>query len=119
MGMPDKDVVSFTMMIDGYAKLGDIASARCLFDESPEKDIVCWSAMITGYAQNGQPKEAIKLFSEMISQNVKPDEYAMKGFCLCAADFSILALCAVDFSILAVDFLIFASVSTLGIVSIS
>lgn len=75
--MPDKGMVSFTTMIDGYAKAGDMASARCLFDESPEKDIVCWSAMITGYAQNGQPKEAIKIFSEMISQNVKPDEYAM------------------------------------------
>ncbi|MFS7957565.1 putative tetratricopeptide-like helical domain superfamily [Helianthus anomalus] len=75
--MPEKDTVSFGTMIDGYAKSGNMVSARALFDQSPEKDIVSWSAMISGYAQNGQPKEAVKMFNDMLSRNVKPDEYVM------------------------------------------
>lgn len=75
--MPVKSMVSFDTMIDGYAKSGDMASARFLFDQSPEKDIVSWSALISGYAQNGQPKEAVKVFNDMLSRNIKPDEYVM------------------------------------------
>ncbi|CAK9139031.1 unnamed protein product [Ilex paraguariensis] len=73
--MPERNVVSFTTMIDGYAKTGDMASARLLFDESPEKDIFSWSALISGYAQNGRPNEALNIFFEMLSMNIKPDEF--------------------------------------------
>ncbi|PQQ14360.1 acylamino-acid-releasing enzyme [Prunus yedoensis var. nudiflora] len=75
--MPEKNVVSFTTMIDGYAKYGDMASARFLFDQAPNKDIVAWSALISGYAQNGQPNEAVKIFLQMSTRNVKPDEFIM------------------------------------------
>ncbi|XP_055817307.1 putative pentatricopeptide repeat-containing protein At5g37570 [Solanum dulcamara] len=83
--MPDKDVVSFTTMIDGYAKAGDMASARFLFDRSSDKDIISWSALMSGYAQNGQPNEAIKTFHEMLSMNVRPDEFIMVSLmCACS-----------------------------------
>ncbi|KAJ6745987.1 PENTATRICOPEPTIDE REPEAT-CONTAINING PROTEIN [Salix koriyanagi] len=73
--MVERNVVSFTVMIDGYAKAGDMASARALFDEAPEKDVVAWSALISGYSRNEQPNEAVKIFYEMVSMNVKPDEF--------------------------------------------
>ncbi|MCD7460368.1 hypothetical protein HAX54_043399 [Datura stramonium] len=83
--MPDKDVVSFTTMIDGYAKAGDMASARFLFDQSFDRDIISWSALISGYAQNGQPNEAVKIFHEMLSMNVRPDEFIMVSLmCACS-----------------------------------
>lgn len=75
--MVERNVVSFTVMIDGYAKAGDMASARALFDEAPEKDVVAWSALISGYSRNEQPNEAVKIFFEMVSMNVKPDEFIM------------------------------------------
>ncbi|KAH7843237.1 hypothetical protein Vadar_014269 [Vaccinium darrowii] len=75
--MPDKNVVSFTAMIDGYAKAGDMASARDLFEKCPDRDVVSWSALLSGYAQNGQPTNAVKLFLEMLSWNVKPDEFIL------------------------------------------
>ncbi|KAJ6994401.1 pentatricopeptide repeat-containing protein [Populus alba x Populus x berolinensis] len=75
--MPERNVVSWTVMIDGYAKVGDMASARALFDEAPEKDVVAWSALISGYSRNEQPNEAVKIFFEMVSMNVKPDEFIM------------------------------------------
>ncbi|KAG4911125.1 hypothetical protein JHK87_057241 [Glycine soja] len=37
--MPGKNVVSFTTMIDGYAKAGDMTTVRFLFDPSLEKDV--------------------------------------------------------------------------------
>ncbi|XLT40775.1 hypothetical protein HN873_072067, partial [Arachis hypogaea] len=37
--MPEKSVASFTIMIDGYAKAGDMATSRFLFDQAPKKDI--------------------------------------------------------------------------------
>ncbi|CAH9079334.1 unnamed protein product [Cuscuta epithymum] len=76
-GMPERNVVSFTTMIDGYAKAGDMVSARVLFEQSTGRDIISWSAMISGYAQNGQPNEAVKLFFEMMSVNLRPDEFVM------------------------------------------
>ncbi|XP_019259915.1 PREDICTED: putative pentatricopeptide repeat-containing protein At5g37570 isoform X2 [Nicotiana attenuata] len=83
--MPGKDVVSFTTIIDGYAKAGDMASARFLFDQSFDRDIISWSALISGYAQNGQPNEALKIFHEMLSMNVRPDEFIMVSLmCACS-----------------------------------
>lgn len=83
--MPGKDVVSFTTMIDGYAKAGDMASARFLFDQPFDRDIISWSALISGYAQNGQPNEALKIFHEMLSMNVRPDEFIMVSLmCACS-----------------------------------
>lgn len=41
--MPERNVVSFTTMIDGYAKAGDMASAGFLFDQSLERDVCKFS----------------------------------------------------------------------------
>ena len=35
--MPDRNVISWTSMIDGYCNTGDVASARFLFDSMPDK----------------------------------------------------------------------------------
>ncbi|KAF2307681.1 hypothetical protein GH714_030790 [Hevea brasiliensis] len=104
--MTERNVVSWTAIVVGYANVGDMdnatrmfvqmpernltswnamigglvgdmASARALFEKSPERDIIAWGALISGYAQNGQPNEAVKIFLEMESMNVKPDEYIM------------------------------------------
>ncbi|XLR60558.1 hypothetical protein HN51_003829 [Arachis hypogaea] len=37
--MPEKSVASFAIMIDSYAKVGDMATSKFLFDQTPEKDI--------------------------------------------------------------------------------
>ncbi|CAN1306836.1 Pentatricopeptide repeat-containing protein At5g06540 [Linum perenne] len=54
------DVVSWTSMIAGYNKVGDVGSARQLFDKMPEKNLVTWSTMISGY--------------KMISTGISPRE---------------------------------------------
>ncbi|XP_039156013.1 putative pentatricopeptide repeat-containing protein At5g37570 [Eucalyptus grandis] len=74
-----KECGFFHCVIDGYAKAGDMASARALFEQAPVKDMFVWSSMISGYAQNGLPNEAVKVFVEMVSKNIKPDEFTLVG----------------------------------------
>ncbi|KMZ75881.1 Pentatricopeptide repeat-containing protein [Zostera marina] len=64
--MVDRDVVSWTIMVVGYCRVGEMAMAKELFQKVPVKDSVAWTAMITGFAQNGRPKDALRLFERMI-----------------------------------------------------
>ncbi|KAF9690240.1 hypothetical protein SADUNF_Sadunf01G0175000 [Salix dunnii] len=61
-----RDVFSWTSMVNGYAKNGELEVARALFNEIPERNVVSWNAMIAGYSQNNQPKEALELFQRML-----------------------------------------------------
>uniref|UniRef100_A0A9I9DMV1 DYW domain-containing protein n=1 Tax=Cucumis melo TaxID=3656 RepID=A0A9I9DMV1_CUCME len=69
----DGNVVLWNIMIDGQVRLGDIKSAKNLFDEMPQRSVVSWNVMISGYAQNGHFIEAINLFQEMQSSNIDPN----------------------------------------------
>ncbi|KAG5584034.1 hypothetical protein H5410_044468 [Solanum commersonii] len=74
-----RNVFVNTGLVDMYAKCGEMAKAREVFDEMVEKDVVSWSAMIQGYAVNGLPKEALEVFYRMQRESVKPDCYSMVG----------------------------------------
>ncbi|MCD7449710.1 hypothetical protein HAX54_001139 [Datura stramonium] len=78
MGM-GRNVFVNTALVDMYAKCGNMAKAREVFDEMVEKDVVSWSAMIQGYAANGLPKDALELFYRMQRENIRPDCYSMVG----------------------------------------
>ncbi|KAG6576861.1 Pentatricopeptide repeat-containing protein, partial [Cucurbita argyrosperma subsp. sororia] len=60
-----QDVVIGNAIIDMYAKLGYIDSARKVFEELPVKDVVSWNTLITGYSQNGLANEAIDVYHLM------------------------------------------------------
>ncbi|OVA13127.1 Pentatricopeptide repeat [Macleaya cordata] len=65
--MSERNVVSWTAMISGYARLGEIGNAVLLFEEMPERDVPSWNAVIAGCTQNGLFTEAISFFKRMIS----------------------------------------------------
>ncbi|KAL6515699.1 hypothetical protein OROMI_034060 [Orobanche minor] len=48
----ERDTAAFNVMIDGYVKLGEMGSAKMLFDVTPEKNVVSWTTMIDGYCSN-------------------------------------------------------------------
>ncbi|XP_030967844.1 pentatricopeptide repeat-containing protein At2g29760, chloroplastic-like [Quercus lobata] len=76
--MQDKDVFSWTTMLDGYAKLGEYDEAQHVFDAMPRKDIAAWNALISAFEQNGKPKEALAVFRELqLSKDAKPDEVTL------------------------------------------
>ncbi|CAI0390884.1 unnamed protein product [Linum tenue] len=72
--MPSPCVVSWTSMVSGYAKAGEVGKARLCFDQAPIKDGGLWGAMISGYVQNSCYKECLYLFKLMQLADVQPDE---------------------------------------------
>ncbi|XP_022716296.1 pentatricopeptide repeat-containing protein At1g14470 [Durio zibethinus] len=62
----ERNVVTWTAMVTGYAKIKDLFTARSYFDRMPHRTVVSWNAMLSGYAQNGLAKEALQLFHHMI-----------------------------------------------------
>lgn len=78
-------VVSWTVLISGYATKGGVYSARLVFDEAPVKDRGIWGAMISGYVQNNCFKEGLKLFRLMQMSGIEPDEANFVSvLCACA-----------------------------------
>ncbi|MCD7459275.1 hypothetical protein HAX54_040534 [Datura stramonium] len=61
----ENDVFIGAGLIDMYSKMGDLDSARRVFDQMPEKDVVVWNAMISGVAQSAEPVKAVDLFKKM------------------------------------------------------
>lgn len=64
--MSEKNVVSWTAMISGYTRVGQVGNAISLFDQMPERDVPSWNAVIAGCTQNGLFSEAISLFRKMM-----------------------------------------------------
>ncbi|KAK8447442.1 hypothetical protein SEVIR_8G076201v4 [Setaria viridis] len=63
------------VLVDMYAKCGEIAIAREVFDCLHVRGVVPWSAMINAYANHGESAEALKLFSLMKSDGVRPNSF--------------------------------------------
>ncbi|MED6132204.1 hypothetical protein PIB30_017057 [Stylosanthes scabra] len=82
--MPRRNVVSYTAMIDGYAKMGGdggIARARALFEVMPQRNEVSWTVMISGLVENGLSEEAWELFERMPERNLVATTAMITGFC--------------------------------------
>ncbi|XP_068640862.1 pentatricopeptide repeat-containing protein At5g66520-like [Aristolochia californica] len=86
-----KDVISWTAMVNGYAKLGRAAEARELFDQMPERNVVSWSTMLNCYTQLSMFKEALEIFSEMLLQGVQPNQAGIVGALSACASLGILS----------------------------
>lgn len=74
-----RDASLWNAMVAGYAKAGDVDSARNVFELMPlrQRNVISWTAVIAGYAQMKRPKEAIGIFRRMQLENVEPDEIAL------------------------------------------
>ncbi|KAL2559925.1 Pentatricopeptide repeat-containing protein [Forsythia ovata] len=66
--MSDRNVVSWTAMISGYTRVGEVGNAVLLFEEMPDgiRDTPFWNSIIAGCMQNGLFSEAIEFFRRMI-----------------------------------------------------
>jgi pentatricopeptide repeat protein len=71
------NVVSFTALLEGYVKTGNMKQARGIFDVMNNRDVVAWTATIVGYEQNGQNDEAMDLFRSMIKVGPEPNSYTL------------------------------------------
>ncbi|KAJ4706818.1 Pentatricopeptide repeat protein [Melia azedarach] len=75
----NRDVITWTSLINGYVKSGEVLIARHLFDQMPVKNVVSWSAMITGYVQIELFEGALELFNNMQSSGFRPNHAGIVG----------------------------------------
>lgn len=61
-GMTERDLVSWSSMIVGLVRSGQIDHARLLFDQMPERDVLCCTTMIDAYVKTSHFKEALEIF---------------------------------------------------------
>lgn len=68
-GFRDDPFVS-TALIEFYSSVvGDMVSARSVFEECPKRDVVLWTAMADGYGKVGDVGRAREVFDEMPDRN--------------------------------------------------
>ncbi|XP_007038050.2 PREDICTED: pentatricopeptide repeat-containing protein At5g66520 [Theobroma cacao] len=66
-----------TSLITFYCSVGDVESARLLFDRMPEKNVVTWTGIIKGYVKQKRYKEGIQLFYQMRNSGVEINELTL------------------------------------------
>ncbi|CAB4291229.1 unnamed protein product [Prunus armeniaca] len=60
-------------LIAAYARIGDIVSARKVFDKLSQRGIHAWNAMIIAYSRQYCPSEVVSLYHQMLLDRVRPD----------------------------------------------
>ncbi|WRX19342.1 Pentatricopeptide repeat - like 10 [Theobroma cacao] len=59
-----------TALVDLYTKLGDMDTAKKVFDEMPEKNVVSWNSILSGYLKAGNLGEAHRVFDDIPKKDV-------------------------------------------------
>ncbi|KAF5725702.1 pentatricopeptide repeat-containing protein [Tripterygium wilfordii] len=75
--MPQRNSVTWNVMITGLTKWGEVETARSLFDKMPDRNVVSWTGIIDGYTRMNRHGEAVALFREMVVSDIKPTEITM------------------------------------------
>ncbi|KAL5725504.1 hypothetical protein ACHQM5_008642 [Ranunculus cassubicifolius] len=70
------DVIACNLLVDMYAKCGNIESSIKVFDEMTERNLISWTALISGLGHHGYSSMALGRFKEMESLGIKPDMVA-------------------------------------------
>ncbi|CAN6171063.1 unnamed protein product [Urochloa humidicola] len=98
-GMPVKDVISWTALLNGYMEFGLVDMALDVFDQMPQRNFVTYNAVLTGFCQN---KEGVRvtfakkaglrglgLFRQMVKDGLDISDVTVTGAlnaCAIAAD---------------------------------
>ncbi|CAN1306839.1 Arginine-specific demethylase JMJ22 [Linum perenne] len=93
----ENDLFVQNSLVNMYAHLGEIISARRVFDGSLKLDVVSWTSMIagtmiSGYVKNSFFNEAIELFRVLQSRRVRANETVMASVVASCAHLGALEL---------------------------
>lgn len=74
------------VLIDFYARFGNMNDAAKLFDDMSARDLISWNTMILGYTRSKNCGKAISLFTEMMSNNIECDRVSLISMILASAN---------------------------------
>lgn len=80
---PSQPIFPYNSIISRYAALGEVSTARKLFDGMPERNVVSYNTMIKAYCRDEDLGEAWKLISEMRHSGFMPTEFTFGGLFSC------------------------------------
>ncbi|KAJ8762310.1 hypothetical protein K2173_007467 [Erythroxylum novogranatense] len=68
-------------LVNLYAKCGNLAKAKLVFDNISHRVVVTWNCLINGYSQQGSSGSlyAMKLFQDMRAENTMPNAHTFAG----------------------------------------
>ncbi|XP_028759941.1 pentatricopeptide repeat-containing protein At5g19020, mitochondrial [Neltuma alba] len=72
--MPERNLVSWNVMLKGYSKAGLVDAAKELFEKFPSKDVISWGTMIDGYVRKESLCEAFMTYCAMLRTGLQPNE---------------------------------------------
>ena len=59
--MPERNIVPWTTLVNGYICNKRINEARSVFNKMSERNVFSWTVMISGYVQNQKFMDALEL----------------------------------------------------------
>lgn len=75
--MPERNVMSYNILIGGYIQNGDLGAAVEVFNEMGQRNSATWNAVITGMINSEYNEEGLDLFLKMHSDGFSPDAYTV------------------------------------------
>ncbi|MED6182271.1 hypothetical protein PIB30_027112 [Stylosanthes scabra] len=69
-----------TALLDLYSKIGDVGTARKLFDEMSDRNVVSWNSMLSGYLKAGNLGKAQEFFEEIPKKDVVSWNSMISGY---------------------------------------
>nr|POE89675.1 pentatricopeptide repeat-containing protein, mitochondrial [Quercus suber] len=92
--MPERNIVTWNVLITGLTKWGQLQIARSLFDQMPTRTVVSWTGIIDGYTRMNRPNEALALFQRMVVIDVlEPTEITLLAIFPAISNLGALKLC--------------------------
>jgi pentatricopeptide repeat protein len=92
--MPERNTVTWNVMITGLTKWGELKLARSLFDQMPTRTVVSWTGIIDGYTRMNRPNEALALFQRMVVGDcLEPTEITLLAVFPAISNLGALKIC--------------------------
>ncbi|POO02294.1 Tetratricopeptide-like helical domain containing protein [Trema orientale] len=89
--MPERNIVSWNVMLNGYSKAGLVDIARELFERLPTKDVVSWGTIIDGYVLVERLSEALMMCRAMLRTGLRTNDVMVVDLVSACARFLAIA----------------------------
>ncbi|KAJ4733152.1 Pentatricopeptide repeat superfamily protein [Rhynchospora pubera] len=89
-GMTERNLASWSLLVVGLVKSGQIDHARQLFDQMPDRDALCYCTMIGAYVERRCFKEALEIFQAVQTGDLELGELTVVNVLTACAELGAL-----------------------------